>query len=124
MQLHINLILDLRHWSIFNLNTKTNQSNYFNHHLLHTLLGNVPSFCRTKGSDSVLPTRFFLNKSNGCPLLFLTVGLVIEILGKLPSPAISNVRVLPLAWLGDSPSMTASNNALKLCKKIQNTFKG
>ena len=86
----------------------------------YTLLGSVPSFCSTNLSDSVLPIRLFLNSNNGCPLLFLTVGLEIDILGKLPSPAISKVKVFPRAWFGDNPSINASKEALKLCNPGKN----
>ena len=79
-----------------------------------TLLGSVPSFNRVRGSDCDRPIRIRLKSSSGCPLLFLMVGLPMVILGRLPSPDTSNTRDLPRDWLWPSPSMAASNIALKL----------
>lgn len=79
-----------------------------------TLLGKVPVLCRTSGRVSEWPNKFFLNNRRASPLLFLTSGLVILILGKFPSPANSNINWRPLICVCGMPSIVASKMAPKV----------
>lgn len=79
----------------------------------------VNSYIAVQSSPCLLtwvrPSRSLLKSNTGAPFLFRAVGLATVILGKFPSPWISNVRLRYFDIALGIPSTAASSVALYVC---------